>query len=141
MHHPFIIWGGAGTWSNDVTGNDVTGSCITGDDVTRNDVTGSEWKWRHRNRKWKEDNFPRFFLTGFLPRFFQNFSRFYVRTMELWIQPVSGHYSAITPYAKPFFPPKLCSQPWLITLFTMRLLQVHLSIKSIMKYSKPSKFT
>jgi hypothetical protein len=30
--------------------------------------------------------------------------------MELWIQPVSSHYSAITP----FFPPELCSQPWLI---------------------------
>ena len=79
-------------------------------------------KWRHRkwqemtspevmNRKWKWDKisrafppyFPRFFLTRFLSRFFRNLSRFYVRTMELWIQPVSGHYSAITLYVKPFF--------------------------------------
>jgi hypothetical protein len=65
--------------------------------------------------------FSRFFLTGFLPRFVRNFSRFYVRTMELWIVncelwiPVSGNNSAITTYVKPFSPPELCSQPWLIT--------------------------
>jgi hypothetical protein len=38
---------------------------------------------------------------------------------------VSGHYSAITPYVKPFFPPDLCSQPWLIdsvTAFSMYVL-------------------
>ena len=46
---------------------------------------------------------------------FRNSSRFLVRKMEFWIQPVSGHYSAIPPYPKPFFPPDLCSQPWLIT--------------------------
>ena len=65
------------------------------------------------NRKWKGDNFPRFVYPVF-PAFFPNSSRFYVWTMELWIQPASSHYSAITPYAKPFFPPELCSQPWLI---------------------------
>ena len=35
--------------------------------------------------------------------------------MELWIQPVSGNYSAFATYVKPFSPPELCSQPWLIT--------------------------
>ena len=33
------------------------------------------------------------------------------------ISSVSGPYSAIDPYVKPFFTPQLCSQPWLINLF------------------------
>jgi hypothetical protein len=39
-----------------------------------------------------------------LPFFIRNFSRFYVRTMKLWIQHVLDHYSAIIRYCyvKPF---------------------------------------
>jgi hypothetical protein len=38
--------------------------------------------------------------------------------MEFWIQPISAHYSTITSYVKPFSPPELCSQPWLIAALT-----------------------
>ena len=34
------------------------------------------------------------------------------------VSSVSGLYSAIDPYVKPFFPLELCSQPWLITSLT-----------------------
>ena len=30
---------------------------------------------------------------------------------EVHVSSVSGPYSAIDPYVKPFFPPELCSQP------------------------------
>ena len=87
----------------DVTGNDVTGSREP--EVTSPDMTSPEMKGR---------SFPAFFPPGISRDFPRNSSRFLVRTMELWIQPVSGHNRPITPYVKPFFTPQLCSQPWLI---------------------------
>ena len=82
----------------------VTGSCTTG-----NDVTGSDRKLHHRKSLTGTGNAREIFLPLFsrISRVFshRNFSRFYVRKIELWIQHVSGHYCAITPfsYAKPFF--------------------------------------
>ena len=69
----------------------VTGSCITG-----SREPAPEMKGRY---------FPPLFPRIFRSFFHRNFSRLYVRTMELWIQHVSGHYCDITPYSyvKPFF--------------------------------------
>jgi len=32
------------------------------------------------------------------------------------LPPVLNHFSLLIPYVKPFFPPELCIQPWLITI-------------------------
>ena len=80
MHHPGRICGGS---SPEVASPEVV----------------------NRHRKWKGDISPHFFPVFSALFSHRNFSRLYVRTMELWIQHVSGHYCDITPYsyAKPFF--------------------------------------
>ena len=83
-------------------------------------------KWRHR--KWEGDNFP-LFLNPYFPRFCTRISRVFPGTSldyryKQW-NCESNLYrviSAITPYVKPFSPPELCSQPWLIDSVSVVLL-------------------
>jgi hypothetical protein len=97
MHHPFIICGGlCGGWL------------------------------RHRklhHRKWKGGNFPRF-----LPVFPAFFSPVFPACFFLSGTPLDYRYEQwncesslyrvtidlLPPYVKPFSPPDLCNQPWLI---------------------------
>ena len=102
MHHSFIIWGGAGTWSSDVTGNDVTrscitGSCITGDDVTGNDVTGTENEREIISRAFFSPGFCRVFSKTSLDSMYGQWnceSNLYRVTIAL-LPPMLNHFSLL----------------------------------------------